>query len=79
MLLLILFLCPDLAAVDGSVESSFFTQVRDAQAVACGDLWEQLKKMRSACEHGFIFCGALLCYTKSGIEVSLVIPEDAGL
>ena len=35
--------------------------------------------MGSACERGFIFHDGLLCYTRSGNEVSLVIPEDAGL
>ena len=44
-----------------------------------GDSWEQLKKAGSACEHGFIFHDGLLCHTRSGNEVSLVIPEDAGL
>ena len=33
----------------------------------------------SACDHGFMFCDGLLCCTHSGNEVSLVIPEDAGL
>ena len=35
--------------------------------------------MGSACERGFIFCDGLLCHTQGGNEVSLVIPEDAGL
>ena len=43
------------------------------------DSWEQLKKAGSACEHGFVFCDGQLCHTCSGNEVSLVIPEDAGL
>ena len=45
-----------------------------------GDSWEQLKKVGSACEHGFIFCDGLLYHkNKVGLEVILVIPEDSGL
>ena len=40
---------------------------------------EQLKKVGSACEHGFMFRDGLLCCTHSGNKVSLVIPEDTGL
>ena len=71
--------CLDFAVVIGSVESSLLTQIREAQAAASGESWEQLKKIGKACERGFIFCDGLLCYTHSGNKVSLVIPEDAGL
>ena len=71
--------CPDLAVVVGSVESGLLTRIHEAQAAASGDSWEQLKKAGSACERGFIFCDGLLCHTHGGNEVSLVIPEDAGL
>ena len=71
--------CPDLAVVVGSVESGLLTQIREAQAAASGDSWEQLKKAGSACEHGFMFCDGLLYRTCGGNEVSLVIPEDNGL
>ena len=71
--------CPDLAVVIGSVESGLLTRIHEAQAAASGDSWEQLKKAGSACERGFMFCDGLLCYTRGGNEVSLVIPEDTGL
>ena len=71
--------CPDLAVVFGSVESGLLTWIREAQAAASGDSWEQLKKAGSVCERGFIFGDGLLCHTHSGNKVSLVIPEDAGL
>ena len=71
--------CPDLAVVVGSVESGLFTRICEAQVAASGDSWEQLKKAGSACERGFIFCDGLLCCTRGGNEVSLVIPEDTGL
>ena len=35
--------------------------------------------MGSACERSFMFRDGLLCCTHGGNEVSLVIPEDAGL
>ena len=70
---------PDLAAIVGSVESGLLTRIRDAQTVACGDSWEQLKKAGSACERGFMFRDGLLCRTRGTDEVSLVIPEDEGL
>ena len=44
-----------------------------------GDSWEWFKKAGSVFEHGFIFCNGLLCHAQSENEVSLVIPEDAGL
>ena len=55
--------CPDLAVVVGSVESGLLTQIREAQAAASGDSWEQLKKVGSACERGFMFHDGLLCHT----------------
>ena len=70
---------PDLAAVVGSIESSLLTRICEALAAACSDLWEQLKKAGSACEHGFMFYDGLLCCVRDEIEVSLVIPQDAGL
>ena len=71
--------CPDLAVVIVSVESGLLTQIREAQAAASGDSWEQLKKAGSACKRGFMFHDGLLCHTCGGNEVSLVTPEDAGL
>ena len=47
--------------------------------MACGKSQEQLKKAGNTCKHGFIFDDSLLCCTQGGIEVSLVILEDAGL
>ena len=70
---------PDLAVVIGPVESGLLTQIYEAQAATSGDSLEQLKKVESACERGFMFCDGLLYYTYGGNEVSLVIPEDAGL
>ena len=70
---------PDLAVVIGSVESSLLTRICEAQAAASGDSWEQRKKVGSACKHGFMSRDGLLCSTRCGNEVSLVIPEDTGL
>ena len=69
----------DLAIVIGSIESGLLTWIHEAQAVASGDPWEQLKNTGSACEHGFKFCVGLLCHTRGGNEISLVILEDAEL
>ena len=69
----------EVSAVDGSVDSGLLSQNREAQAVAFGDLWKQLKKVGSVCKRGFMFHDGLLCRTQGGSEVSLVIPEDAGL
>ena len=70
---------PYLAVVIGSVKSGLLTQIREAYIAASGDSWEQLKKLGCACEPGFMFCDGLLCCTHGSNEVSLVIPEDAGL
>ena len=69
----------DLAVIVGSVEFGLLTWIREAWAAASGDLWEQLKKEGSTCERGFMFCDVLMCCTCSSNEISLVIPEDAGL
>ena len=71
--------CPDLAVVVGSVESGLLTRIHEAQAADSGDSWEQLKKVGSTCERGFMFRDGLLYHTHGGNEVSLVIPEDTGL
>ena len=71
--------CPDLAVVVGSVGSGLLTWIHEAQAAASGDSWEQLKKVGSACERGFMFHDGLLCHTHSGNKVSYVSPEDARL
>ena len=70
---------PDLSVAFGSVESGLLTQIHEAQASASGDSLEQLKKVASACERGFMFRDGLLCHTCSGNGISLVIPEGAGL
>ena len=69
----------DLAAVVGSVKSGLLTWIHEVWAAASCDSWEQLNKVGSAGEHGFIFCDGLLCHTCGGNEVTLVIPEDAEL
>ena len=71
--------CPDLVAVIGSIKSNLLTCFHQTQAAASGDSQEKIKKAGRACEHGFIFSGGLLCYTRGGNEVSLIIPEDKGL
>ena len=71
--------CADLAAVVGSVKSGLLTRIHEAKAAASGDSQKQLKKVGSTCKRGFMLCDGLLCCTHVGNEVSLVIPQDAGL
>ena len=69
----------DFAAIAESVKSSLLTWTHKAQAAACGNSWVQFMKAGSSFERGFLFCDGLLCQTRVKIEVSLIIPEDAGL
>ena len=71
--------CPDLAIVIGSVESSLLIWVHKPWVAAFGDSWEQLRKMGSTCEGGFMFHDSMICYIQTGIEVSLAIPDDSRL
>ena len=51
---------PDFAVVGGSVKSNLLTLIYEAWAAACGNLWEQLNKEKSACKHGMY--SVMVCF-----------------